>query len=80
MFPGKTWYWHWQKKDRAHPTPITVNDDGQIYGGTPGKKWKLELRWVINVGDHLFIPMDENTLYGFFIGDGRQTGLFADKQ
>jgi hypothetical protein len=81
LLPGKTWYSHWEIKDRKRPTKISVNDSGQIFVGEAetGKIWKLELRWVLNEGDHLFIPVDDYAVHGFFIASGRQKGLFADK-
>ena len=79
MLPGKTWYWHWERRDRSRPTQINVSDDGRILAGSEAKQWKLELRWVLNDGGHLFVPLDEYTLHGFYIPSGRQTGLFSEK-
>lgn len=80
MLPGKTWYSRWETKDRKRPAEIRVRDDGRIFvGDDTAKEWKLELRWVLNEGSHLFIPIDDYTVHGFFIQSGRQKGLFADK-
>lgn len=77
MLPRKTWYWHWEKKDRERPAQFTIGDDGQISRGS--RPWKLELRWVLNEGDHFFLPINERTITGFYVPTGRQTGLFSDE-
>jgi len=80
MFPRKTWYSHWENRNRNHPVEISVGDDGQVFvGDDTHKNWKLELRWVLNEGSHLYLPIDDYTVHGFFISSGRQKGLFADK-
>ena len=78
MLPGKIWYWHWEKRDREHPSEFTRDDHGEIFTHNGAKNWKVELRWILNEGDHLFIPTDEHTLRGFYIPTGRQAGLFSD--
>jgi len=78
MLPKKTWYTHWENKDRKRPTQITIDEDGQIIVSGTSHPWKLELRWVLNEGQHIFVPIDDYTLRGFFIPSGRQKGMFAD--
>jgi hypothetical protein len=79
MLPTKTWYRHWETKDRSRPATFEVNGD-RILGNGTSDKWKLELRWVLNEGDHMYIPIDEHTLRGFHTQSGRQKGMFADKR
>jgi len=78
MLPGKTWYTHWENKERNRPTTFSLDNEGEIVGES-GKPWRIELRWVLNEGVHLFVPMDEYNIEGFFIPSGRQKGYFADK-
>lgn len=83
MLPGKTWYWFWESENHDIPTIFTITDDGQIIRMTPGKpaqKWKLELRWVLDEGGHVIVPMDDHMMRGFFIPTGRQVGLFSENQ
>lgn len=79
MLPGKTWYKHWETKDRNRPTTFGVDGAGRIFVDGAGKEWSLELRWILNEGEHMFIPIDEYKLQGFFIPSGRQKGMFADR-
>jgi hypothetical protein len=79
MLPGKTWFMHWETRIRTRPAQFEVTERGQVLGGESRKNWRLELRWVLNEGEHLFLPTDEFTLDGFFIRSGRQKGYFADK-
>lgn len=79
MLPGKTWYSHWEIKDRARPTQFRILDNGQIQFGTSENNLNLELRWVLNQGGHLYVPIDQRTIHGFYIPTGRQKGFFADK-
>jgi hypothetical protein len=80
MFPGKQWYVRWENKNTRSPVEISVADDGQIFvGDDTHQHWTLELRWVLNEGGHLFIPIDDYTVHGFFIKSGRQKGLFAEE-
>src|SRR6266567_3674648 len=67
ILPKKTWYTHWENKDRKRPAEITIDEDGQIIVTGTSHPWKLELRWVLNEGQHLFVPIDDYTLRGFFI-------------
>jgi len=76
--PNKKWYWSWETQNRNIPSTFIVTDDGQIFRvvrSAPRKKWKLELRWVLDEGGHLFIPVDDHTLRGFYIPTGRQVEL-----
>src|SRR5689334_15945567 len=75
MLPKKTWYTHWENKDRKRPAEITIDEEGQIIVTGTSHPWKLELRWVLNEGKHMFVPIDEYTLEGFFIPSGRQKGM-----
>ena len=81
MLPGKTWFMHWENsKDRRSPTQFLVNDDGKIREEMlEGRTYKPELRWVLNDGIHLFVPVDEYKIRGCFTPNGRPKGFFADK-
>ena len=81
MLPHRKWYWFWESQDRNLPSTFIVTDEGQILRKMPGKpvqRWKLEQRWVLNEGDHLLIPMNNDMLRGFYIPSGRQVGMFSD--
>ena len=81
MLPGKTWYMHWENtKDRSSPTEFVAGVDGKFREEKlESRTYRLELRWVLNDGIHLFVPINEYTIRGCFIPNGRPKGFFADK-
>jgi hypothetical protein len=74
---SKIWYRHWEGTNRDKPTKFQLD----ITGKDPNSKsnLKLELRWVLKETDHMYVPIDDHLIRGFFIPSGRQVGYFADK-
>ena len=78
LLNGRTWYWHWEQANKDRPFKVQIDAKGK--DTTPKSKFRLEQRWVLTEGEHIFVPVDDNTLRGFNVGNGRQVGAFADKR
>ena len=77
----KDWFFHWETS--APNTPVRFHPNRKYGTGSdpsPKEKWSLELKWVVAIPEHYLIPIDDNTLRGFFISTGRQVGAFAEKK
>lgn len=78
MLPDKTWYMHWENKNRGSPVEFTAIEGGKFHERVEGKTYVPELRWVLSDGIHLFVPLDATTIKGFFRPNGRPKGFFTD--
>jgi hypothetical protein len=77
----RTWYWHWEQQDRSRPFKFTIEKDGRIFASdAPNQQDSLERRWVLFHNGHCLIPMDSQTINGFFIETGRLVDAFTDQK
>jgi len=77
----RTWYFHWEQYDKNHPFKFVVGNDSSIYGtDAPDQKDSLEQRWIIIHNGHFLVPINTETLEGFFLETGRQTGAFTEER
>jgi hypothetical protein len=74
----RTWYWHWENRDKDRPFKFVVDKNGRISNNTqPEISDSLELRWVLIHDGHLLVPLDAQTFEGFHIASGRAVGEFT---
>lgn len=75
----RTWYGHWEKKNKQNPVRWGMTADDAVYlGQEKDKAVHLEQRWVLPLDGHVLVIMDDKTLTGFFIRTGRQKGYFTE--
>lgn len=74
---AKTWIWHWEKEGRGKPFKFNLDATGK---SKDDAHWRMEQRWVLTNETHYLIPLDDNTLRGFFIETGREVGAYAEKK
>ncbi len=74
----RTWYWHWEQPNKESPFKFVVGD-GERIEFQPGGPATLQQRWIVSYKDHIFVPIDSQTIRGFYAATGRQTGAFTDE-
>jgi hypothetical protein len=79
LLTSKVWYFHWEEQPPNRNHPIRFLPNGKVEGN-PGGEWTIEPIWVVKHANSYHVPIDENTMRGFFIPTGRQTGIIADEK